>query len=127
MPKEIFETSDVTIQKLIKQVEEGTMQLPEFQRDFVWAENKQKDLIASIHQGFPTGSLLMMHVDSNPQLAFRPVKYFKTENEAPKLLVLDGQQRVTSLAYTFSEKHNKDTRTKIKTKINFKKILNMET
>jgi hypothetical protein len=110
MPKEIFETSDVTIQKLIKQVEEGTMQLPEFQRDFVWAENKQKDLIASIHQGFPTGSLLMMHVDSNPQLAFRPVKYFKTENEAPKLLVLDGQQRVTSLAYTFSEKHNKDTR-----------------
>jgi hypothetical protein len=110
MPKELFETSDVTIRKLIKQVEEGTMQLPEFQRDFVWAENKQKDLIASIHKGFPTGSLLMMHVDSNPQLAFRPIKDFKTENDTPKLLVLDGQQRVTSLVYTFSEKHHKETR-----------------
>lgn len=110
MAKELFENSDISIQNLLKQVEEGSLQLPNFQRDFVWPENKQKDLLTSIQKSFPTGSLLLMAVDSQPQLAFRPIKFFEIKNEQPKLLVLDGQQRVSSLAYIFSEKHNRDKR-----------------
>jgi len=110
MPKEVFESSAVSMEKILAQVEEGTMQLPEFQRDFVWTENKQKELINSIYKGYPIGSLLLMCVGSTPQLAFRPIKTFTTKIKLPKYLVLDGQQRVTTIAYAFSEKHTKQTR-----------------
>ena len=109
--KEIFSSSDITIANILKQVEDGSMQLPEFQRDFVWPDNKQKDLINSIHKGFPTGSLLLMEVDENPQLAFRPIKHIAVKNSKPKTLVLDGQQRVTSVVYTFSEVHKNKKKT----------------
>ena len=110
MPKEVFESSAVSMEKILTQVEEGTMQLPEFQRDFVWLENKQKELISSIYKGYPVGSLLLMCVGHNPQLAFRPIKSFTTKVKHPKHLVLDGQQRVTTLAYAFSEKHTRQSR-----------------
>jgi len=107
MPNEVFESSVLAMDRILRHVENGEMQIPEFQREFVWAESKQKELIASIYKGYPIGSLLLMSVGSNQPLEYKAIKTFSSGNKKPKYLVLDGQQRVTTIAYTFSQKHQR--------------------
>jgi hypothetical protein len=77
------------------------MALPDFQRDFVWAPSDIKDLIISIMRGFPAGSIL--RIDSRNE-TFKP-REFKgapsLDGHTPRYLVLDGQQRLTSLYQAF--------------------------
>ena len=93
-----FDSTKNTLEKLLEQVDEGSLQLPEFQRDYVWAEEAVVSLLASIAKGYPVGALLLLErggeVDFQPRLVEgvtlnKPV--------APDLLLLDGQQRMTSL------------------------------
>ena len=73
------------------------MALPDFQRDFVWQPRQTKALLISLAQSFPAGSLLRM-VSNN--LAFAPRAFASApglDGHMPMYLVLDGQQRLTSL------------------------------
>lgn len=87
---------------LVEQAYEGKICLPDFQRDFVWPPDQIADLLRSILRGYFIGSLLLLRSDRDkppfsPTL-LRGAKSIYSETK-PELLLLDGQQRLTSLIY----------------------------
>lgn len=93
------------LDRLIEDAAEGTMCLPNFQRDFVWRRDEVADLVRSVLRGYFIGSLLLLHSDPrNPPFAPEPVRGAKPPKSPvePKLLILDGQQRVTSMLYALT-------------------------
>lgn len=98
----IFEdTNPRTLKDLLGEVHSLTMILPDFQRDFVWEPGATQELITSIANNYPAGSILRVR-DTKRVFAAREFE------GAPKLnghqhtfLVLDGQQRLTSLYQAF--------------------------
>lgn len=100
MSKTIFKTNPVPLETLLGQCGAGKIQLPDFQRSWVWAEDRVLSLIASISSAFPIGAL--MTLESKPGVtifARRPVQGAPTaaKETTPEELLLDGQQRMTSL------------------------------
>lgn len=100
MPKSTFTTNPVMLESLLLNCGGGKVQLPDFQRSWVWAEDRIMSLLASISRAFPIGAL--MTLTSKPGLemfARRPIEGAKPEAAAvsPDELLLDGQQRMTSL------------------------------
>jgi len=90
---------------LVEQSFEGKICLPDFQRDFVWPPDQIADLLRSILRGYFVGSLLLLRCDRDkppfsPTL-LRGAKSIYTETK-PELLLLDGQQRLTSLIYALT-------------------------
>lgn len=100
MPKATFRTNPVLLETLLRQCEEGKLQLPDFQRSWVWAEDRILSLIASISSAFPIGALMTLESrNGNALFARRPVQGAPASagDEVPEELLLDGQQRMTSL------------------------------
>jgi hypothetical protein len=99
MPGSTFQTNPVDLYKLLDDCHHGILQLPDFQRSWVWDEERIKGLIASISRAFPVGAL--MTLESGGAVNFKPrtVEGAPTEskNADPEALLLDGQQRMTSL------------------------------
>lgn len=87
---------------LVEQAFLGSLCLPNFQRDFVWSREEIADLLRSILRGYFLGSLLLLSTDPKrppfAPIALRGAKPQLTELQ-PEHLVLDGQQRLTSLLY----------------------------
>lgn len=90
---------------LVEQAHSGKICLPNFQRDFVWRRDEVADLVRSIVRGYFIGSLLLLRCDPNSP-PFAPI--FLRGSDAPikdprpELLILDGQQRLTSLIYALT-------------------------
>jgi len=82
------------IQKLIDQIESNAIVLPEFQREFVWKKDQSKELMNSLYQGYPIGSLLVWETENPPE-----IKNDAVDHDVHKLfrVLLDGQQRLTVL------------------------------
>lgn len=90
---------------LVEQAYDGRICLPNFQRDFVWSREAVADLIRSIVRGYFIGSLLLLRCDpGNPPFAPSFLRGAKpvTKEPRPELLLLDGQQRLTSLIYALT-------------------------
>jgi hypothetical protein len=90
---------------LVEQAHQGKVCLPNFQRDFVWTREEVADLVRSIMRGYFIGSLLLLRCDpNNPPFAPEFIRGSKPEHtEAkPEWLVLDGQQRLSSLVYALT-------------------------
>ncbi|WP_198665510.1 GmrSD restriction endonuclease domain-containing protein [Thermus sediminis] len=97
----------------MRKVKVGQFRLPQFQRDFVWNEAQVALLIDSIARNYPIGSLLLLEPSPEIRLSTRPLEvaasevdtYFSPETpledevlaDAQELLILDGQQRMTSI------------------------------
>ncbi len=95
-----FTTNPIHLELLLRQCANGELQLPDFQRGWVWAEDRVLSLIASISRAFPIGAL--MTLESKPDsvsFATRPVQGapIAAGEGTPEELLLDGQQRMTSL------------------------------
>src|SRR5471030_1953901 len=94
-----FQTNPFDLNKLLDDCHRGVIQLPDFQRSWVWDEDRIKSLIASISRAFPVGAL--MTLDTGGPVNFKPrtIEGAPTESKliAPQSLLLDGQQRMTSL------------------------------
>jgi uncharacterized protein with ParB-like and HNH nuclease domain len=100
MAKTTFKTNPIALKSLLHAAAEGKPQLPDFQRSWVWEEERITSLISSVSRGFPVGALLA--VDSrSAQAAFfarRPVEGAPAAKLVqPEQLLLDGQQCITSL------------------------------
>ena len=68
-----FTTKPKGLFDLLEDIDEGKIQLPQFQRDFKWGQNKVKKLLNSIQAGYPAGSLLFLEIDPNDsKLSYRP-------------------------------------------------------
>lgn len=97
------DTNPRSLKELLGEIHDAKSALPEFQRDFVWDPSATKELIVSIAKGFPAGSILRIHHSGDNSLfASREFQGAKPLNEnQPTFLVLDGQQRLTSLYQSF--------------------------
>lgn len=90
---------------LVQRAYEGEICLPNFQRDFVWSREAVADLVRSVLRGYFIGSLLLLQTDAaKPPFApqFHRGARPKLHEPQPDLLVLDGQQRLTSLIYALT-------------------------
>ncbi len=95
---ELFESRAMTLQELLDHIHSGVIQLPDFQRSWVWTDTQIRKLLTSISQGFPVGALMMLqtggqHIRFKP----RPIDGAPQSDTIPVKLILDGQQRSTSL------------------------------
>ena len=88
---------EATVSQLVSMVEKGQIQLPEMQRKFVWKATKVRDLLDSLYRGYPSGTILMWEPDEKVALTSFSVKTDEQPGFKPMLL-LDGQQRLTSLS-----------------------------
>lgn len=94
-----FKTNPVHLHDLMNDAEKGLLQLPDFQRSWVWDEDRIKSIIASISRGFPVGALMTLETGGTVDFKPRPVEGAPKSAELvePEMLLLDGQQRITSL------------------------------
>lgn len=86
---------DTTVEALVGMIERGELRLPEMQRRYVWRAPRVRDLLDSLYRGYPSGSILVWETDA--EQPSRDLAVAQTANPFAKLL-LDGQQRLTSLS-----------------------------
>src|SRR5438093_337575 len=93
-----FDSTKESLQDVLKSVREGKTQLPDFQRGWVWDDARIRGLLASISMSYPIGAVMMLQT-GNPgvRLHPRPVEGVGPIDVLPERLILDGQQRLTSL------------------------------
>ncbi len=87
------------LDELLKSVRVGRLQLPDFQRDWKWDDDRIRSLLATLTLGYPMGVLMTLETSEDVRwFKARPLAGAeKTATEAPQQLLLDGQQRLTSL------------------------------
>lgn len=95
-----FDSTKRSLRNLLLDVHEGKLQLPEFQRDYVWDEDDVRSLLASVASAFPVGALLTLEVGGDIRFKPRGIAGTAPEKIEPEVLLLDGQQRMTSLYQT---------------------------
>lgn len=94
-----FESNEKPLSDLIGMAASGRLQLPDFQRGWVWDDNHIVSLLASISLSYPIGAVMTLRT-GNPDVKFRPRLLEGVELESdiePEFMLLDGQQRLTSL------------------------------
>ncbi|MET8540281.1 DUF262 domain-containing protein [Kitasatospora sp. NPDC004799] len=101
----VFKTNPETVGSLIRSIHDGSLALPNFQRSFVWEPKRTVELIKSIILRYPAGTLLTWEQSSSHRFDSRPFEEAPESNGIePRRLVLDGQQRLTSLYHALSGK-----------------------
>jgi hypothetical protein len=94
-----FKTNPWDIDQLLSLMDSSKIVLPEFQRSFVWWPKDIDLLITSLVQDYPADSLLFLRADGTSELAWRNTEGVPDNRDVrPDYLVLDGQQRLTSLS-----------------------------
>ena len=93
----MFDTTKEDLKDLLRQTQEGRLQLPDFQRDYVWGDEDVRSLIASVAKGFPIGALLTLQTGGDVRFRPRLLAGVPNLSVEPEELLLDGQQRMTSL------------------------------
>ena len=78
---------------ILDQIDSGSVLLPEFQRGYVWNRDQVRGLMRSLYLGYPVGGLLTWETQADGSL----VRGEATATPALRVLILDGQQRITSL------------------------------
>ena len=87
---------EVSVSQLVSQIEKGYIQKPEMQREYVWKATRVRDLLDSLYRGYPSGTILLWETDSAVATTDFAVNTEKNNSTRP-LLLLDGQQRLTTL------------------------------
>ena len=99
-----FDSTKETLQDILKDIRTGKIQLPDFQRGWIWDDNHVRSLLASIAVSYPIGAVMLLET-GNPDVRFRPRLVEGVElnpGKEPEWLILDGQQRLTSLFQALS-------------------------
>ncbi|MGX1739582.1 GmrSD restriction endonuclease domain-containing protein [Corynebacterium flavescens] len=93
-----FSTPSYDLTDLFARVDRGDIQLPDFQRDYAWDEDRIRSLIVTVLRGFPIGAFMALDT-RNEKMRFRPRPLTGAPDTGvkPGLLLLDGQQRLTTL------------------------------
>jgi hypothetical protein len=90
----LFTTTNYPVNALIEDIDLGKIGLPELQRPFVWPNVNVRNLFDSLYRGYPAGFLLFWETGADAGLKGIG---FKNGQAVPKLAIVDGQQRLTSL------------------------------
>lgn len=89
--------AEKTVQELVNAIERGELLLPEMQREYVWKGPRVRDLLDSLYRDYPSGVILTWQTSEDISLADFAVETESSKTKNP-LLLLDGQQRLTSLS-----------------------------
>jgi hypothetical protein len=98
----VYRRVDFKVSDLLTYIDIGDIGLPDIQRPFVWSATKVRDLFDSMYRGFPVGYLLFWA--NGGENGSRKIGIDTKGHQAPALLIVDGQQRLTSLYAVFRGK-----------------------
>lgn len=112
-----FQTPMYTLGKYLERTTTGVVQLPDFQRGYKWDEERVRQILVTVLRGHPMGVVMLLET-GNDQVRFkpRPVEGTGVTDVEPSFLLLDGQQRLTSLTQALTGEgivHTKDARGKL--------------
>ncbi len=93
-----FDSGKTGLKDLLNEVVDGKLQLPDFQRGWVWDDEHIQSLLISIARSFPIGAVMLLETGGETRFQVRPVEGVSIVNGTKaERLILDGQQRLTSL------------------------------
>lgn len=95
-----FDSTKTPLLDLLARADNGKLQLPDFQRGWVWDDERIRSLLASVSVSFPIGAVMLLETGGQ-HVRFKPRPLTGTQERlrqiSPETLILDGQQRLTSL------------------------------
>lgn len=100
--QQIFSNTTLTVNQLIEKIDTGELGLPELQRPFIWKDSKVRDLFDSMMRGYPIGYLMLWQcptLEKKKSIGVEEHSY-----AAPSAVIIDGQQRLTSLYAVMKDK-----------------------
>ena len=108
----IFGIDKYPLKGTLEQVREGSIQLPDFQRDWRWNDEHIRSLLASVSRFFPIGTVMTLANGGPVHFKVRPLEGTRPDVETviPDILVLDGQQRLTALFQSLMSENPVSTR-----------------
>ena len=115
-----FESASFSLKELLTEISAGVIQLPEFQRNWVWDDGQIRDLLTSVGGAYPIGTVTLLEHGEVTLFKTRPVEGLEKvvpRGCKPERLIIDGQQRLTSLARAVLLDTPVDTRTASKKSI----------
>ena len=93
MPPALYRDTGYSLSHLVEDIRNGRIGLPDIQRPFVWSATKVRDLLDSMYRGYPVGTLMFW--ETGAEVGTRQIGV-EDSDRAPQLLIVDGQQRLTS-------------------------------
>ena len=100
-----FDSTKASLNDLLREIKEGKIQLPDFQRGWIWDDDHIRDLLVSIARSFPIGAVMLLEAGGKVRFQTRPVEGLEEKvprDQEPEKLILDGQQRLTTLTQALS-------------------------
>ncbi len=97
MAEPLFTRVDRPVGKLVSDVIEGRVGLPDLQRPFVWKDSDVRDLLDSMLRGYPIGYCILWEAPDDQEEKKSSIGLNEKNYATPKELVIDGQQRLTAL------------------------------
>ncbi|MGA3038956.1 MAG: DUF262 domain-containing protein, partial [Vulcanimicrobiaceae bacterium] len=93
-----FDSTKTSLSELLNQIIVGKIQLPDFQRGWVWDDEHIRSLLVSVARSFPIGSIMLLETGGVVHFQNRAVEGVSLPTDTvPEKLILDGQQRLTAL------------------------------
>ncbi len=103
---------DTDLSELMRDVGTGNAQLPEFQRSWTWDDGRIRGILASLSLGYPMGAIMRLEYgNEGVRFKYRTFEGVKVQGITPSYLILDGQQRLTSMYRVAVSKDPVDTKT----------------
>lgn len=103
---------DTELGELMRDVGSGRAQLPEFQRSWTWDDGRIRGILASLSLGYPMGAIMRLEYGNvNVRFKYRTFEGVPLKGVTPNYLILDGQQRLTSMYRAMVSKDPVDTKT----------------
>jgi hypothetical protein len=101
-----FDSTKRLLPEVLGEIVKGKVQLPDFQRGWVWDDEHVRSLLVSIARSFPVGAVMLLETGGEVRFQVRPVENVPFSGTPPEaeLLILDGQQRLTTLTQVLALK-----------------------
>ena len=107
-----FDSTKRSLPDILTDIVRGKIQLPDFQRGWVWDDDHIRSLLVSIARSFPVGAVMLLETGGEARFQLRSVEGVELPpGLAAELLILDGQQRLTTLTQVLALKSAVKTRT----------------
>lgn len=124
--EKMFTAKDEYLRILLDEVESSQLQLPDFQRGWVWEDSRIIGLIASLTLGYPVGTIMLLKHGESFKFKCRGLDGTEKTNKIPDRMILDGQQRMTSTFLSLRSKTPVNTKTGTGKKIKRYYYINIE-
>ena len=99
-----FDSTGLQLPEILTDIVAGKIQLPDFQRGWVWDDSHIQSLLVSIGRSFPVGAVMLLETGGEVKFQVRPIENVELPKPLPEAaqLILDGQQRLTTLTQVLS-------------------------